>query len=183
MFAAALVCVSLPAALAAEDARPLSAAEFEARLAGFVAHCREARRPHPEAVVPGGVRLYRAVGGLRGTSHARRGRLRRAIAGKLLPVRDRLIRRGLRWEADRAALARGRRPRPVPPAATFAGPREQARARELIALVQSVIAPETWDVNGGFASVRYFDLYQALVVKAPQRVHGELGEALGGLRR
>ena len=38
-------------------------------------------------------------------------------------------------------------------------------------------------MNGGPSNATYYELYQALVIKAPQSVHGEVGAALGGLRK
>lgn len=179
----AALLLALPVALAAEAARPLDRAEFDARLAGFVALANVPGRPDPVAVVPGGVRLHRAVGDLRNVSGEEAGRVRRMIAGKLVPVRDRLIRRGLKWEQDQARLANGRPPRRRRPGESFAGPLEQRNARRLIDLIQSVVAPDTWDVNGGKGTIRYFDLYQALVVRAPQSVQRDVGAALRGLRK
>ena len=179
----AALLLALPAALAAEDARPLSEAEFRARLAGFAAIANAPGRPDPWAVVPGGVRLHAAVGALRGVSGAEAGRVRRMIVGKLVPVRDRLIRRGLKWEQDQTRLANGRAPRRRRPGESFAGPAEQRNARRLIDLIQSVVAPETWDANGGTGTIRYYDLYKVLVVRAPQRAHDGVGGLLGGLRK
>ena len=179
----AALLLALPVAFAAEDARPLNRAEFHARLAGFVALANAPGRPDPRAVVPGGVRLHRAAGGLRNVSGEEAGRIRRMIVGKLVPVRDRLIRRGLKWEQDQARLASGRPARRRRAGESFAGPLEQRNARRLIDLIQSVVAPDSWDVNGGKGTIRYYDMYQALVVRAPQSVHGEVGAALRGLRR
>ena len=182
MTTAALLTLSLPALLAAEDRRPLSPAEFEARFAAFVLLDRDRDVP-PEATVPGGVRLLRGVDGVRGLRNAQRRDMRRSLAAKLIRTRDDLIRRGLRWERNAARHARGRPAKRYPDGTTYAGPAEQRNARRLIALIQSVVAPDTWDVNGGPSSASYFDLYQALVIRAPQSVHGEVGEALGGLRK
>ena len=179
----AALLLALPLSVAAEEARPLSRAEFRDRLAGFAKVCNAPGRPDPAAVVPGGVRLYHAAGEVRNVSGAEAGRARRMVLGKLLPVRDRLIRRGLKWEKDRAALAAGRVPRRRRPGESFAGPREQRNARRLIDLIQSVVAPDTWDVNGGPSTIRYYDLYQALVVRAPQSAHDDFGAALRGLRK
>ena len=178
----AALALALPLALAVEDARPLSRTEFDARLAGFVALANAPGRVDPRAVVSGGVRLHGAVDGLRrgGTF---RGRTKRLIVGKLVPLRDRLIRRGMTWERDRRQLARGRVPRRRRPGESFAGPLEQRTARRLIDLIQSVVAPDSWDVNGGNGTIRYYDLYKVLVVRAPQSVHGEVGDLLGGLRK
>jgi hypothetical protein len=48
------------------------------------------------------------------------------------------------------------------------------RAEELIEIIQAVIEPDVWDVNGGRAAIRFFN--GALIVTAPRSVH----EALGG---
>ncbi len=48
------------------------------------------------------------------------------------------------------------------------------RADDLVQLIVSTIMPDIWSVNGGTASVRYFN--GSLIVSAPRSVH----EALGG---
>ena len=176
MTTAALLTLSLPALLAAEEARPLSPAEFEARFAAFVRLDRDRDVPAAGAV-PGGVRLLRSVDAVRGLRPTLRRDMRRALTTKLVDARDDLIRRGMRWERDLARRRLSRR------RDSFAGPAEVRNARRLIALIQSVVAPDTWEVNGGPSTASYFELYQALVVRAPQRVHGEVGAALGGLRK
>ncbi|NNJ27846.1 hypothetical protein [Alienimonas chondri] len=177
----ALLACSLPALLAAEEARPLSPAEFDARFAAFVRMHRDHDLP-PAATVPGGVQLLRSVDGVRGLRDGRRRDMRRSLTYKLSETRDDLIRQGLRWEKDlkrgRVSTASRRRGRE-----TLAGPAEMRNARRLIDLIQSVVAPDVWDVNGGLATASYFDLYQVLVIRAPQSVHGEVNGALGGLRK
>lgn len=185
MTAAALLTLSLPALLAAEDARPLSAAEFDARFRAFVLLHRALDRDPDvtaDAVVPAGVRLLRGVDGVRGLRNGDRRDMKRSLAYKLTDTRDDLIREGLRWEKDlrRGRLSTSSRLRGR---TSLAGPAEVRNAKRLIALIQSVVAPDVWDVNGGVASASYFDLYQVLVIRAPQRVHGEVGGALGGLRK
>jgi hypothetical protein len=54
---------------------------------------------------------------------------------------------------------------------------------DLVNLIQTVIAPRTWDVNGGPGSVVYYRNLQALVIRAPSEVHGQVGDALGQLRK
>jgi hypothetical protein len=51
---------------------------------------------------------------------------------------------------------------------------KEQRADDLVQLIMATIQPEIWTVNGGTASVRYFN--GSLVVSAPRSVH----EALGG---
>ncbi|MFH5803484.1 hypothetical protein [Alienimonas sp. DA493] len=181
MTTAALLTLSLPALLAAEDARPLSPEEFRARFDAFVQLDRNPDLP-AAATVPGGVRLLRSVDSVRGLRNSQRRDLQRSLTYKLTETRDDLIRKGLRWERDlkrgRVSTANRRRGRQ-----TLAGPAEMRNARRLIDLIQSTVAPDAWDVNGGPSSASYFDLYQVLVIRAPQRVHGEVDGALGGLRK
>jgi hypothetical protein len=54
---------------------------------------------------------------------------------------------------------------------------------DLVNLIQTVIAPRTWDVNGGPGSVIYYRNLRALVISAPSEVHGQIGDALGQLRK
>ncbi len=56
------------------------------------------------------------------------------------------------------------------------GKTRNERAAELIDMIQATIEPDTWDVNGGRAAIRFFN--GSLVVTAPRSVH----EALGGAR-
>jgi hypothetical protein len=48
------------------------------------------------------------------------------------------------------------------------------RVEQLIDIIQSLIEPDVWDINGGRAAIRY--LNGSLIISAPRSVH----EALGG---
>ncbi len=54
---------------------------------------------------------------------------------------------------------------------------------QLVELIQTVIRPETWDVNGGPGTIYYWYPGRALVVRQMQEVHEDLGGALEQLRR
>jgi hypothetical protein len=54
------------------------------------------------------------------------------------------------------------------------GATREERAQQLIDLITDTIQPDLWAVNGGTASIRFFN--GSLVVRAPRSVH----EALGG---
>ena len=53
---------------------------------------------------------------------------------------------------------------------------------DLVELIQRVISPETWDVNGGPGSVYYYRPLRVLVINAPGEVHGRVGGVLNDLR-
>lgn len=75
------------------------------------------------------------------------------------------------------------------PGAQFA-PRGQAlagmtaqNAQQLIDLIQTTIAPASWDINGGLGTIVYFEPKQVLVIRQTGDVHDQVGAAIGGLRR
>ena len=55
--------------------------------------------------------------------------------------------------------------------------------QDLVDLIHNVIAPRTWDVNGGPGSVVYFRNFRVLVVRAPSEVQTQVGDMLGQLRK
>jgi hypothetical protein len=54
---------------------------------------------------------------------------------------------------------------------------------ELLELIQRVIRPSSWDVNGGASSGFYYQPLHALVISAPEEMHEEIGGVVGGLRK
>ncbi|HEV7281707.1 MAG TPA: hypothetical protein VGN57_16005 [Pirellulaceae bacterium] len=53
----------------------------------------------------------------------------------------------------------------------------------LVDLITSTISPESWAVNGGASTIRYYAPLQALVVSAPSEVHPQIGGLLGAMRK
>ena len=64
---------------------------------------------------------------------------------------------------------------------SLAGGTEASNVRELIDLIESTIHPESWDVNGGAGTVRYFSPLHVLVIRNTQPVHEEIGGVLDAL--
>lgn len=54
---------------------------------------------------------------------------------------------------------------------------------ELVELIQTTIAPSSWDVNGGLGTIRYFRNLRVLVVRQTGEVHDALGGLIGDLRQ
>jgi hypothetical protein len=54
---------------------------------------------------------------------------------------------------------------------------------ELLELIQRVIRPASWDVNGGASSGYYYQPLHALVISAPDEIHEEIGGVVSGLRK
>lgn len=63
------------------------------------------------------------------------------------------------------------------------GAGELAQAQQLIDLIHAVVAPETWDVNGGNGSVRYLPGFYTLIIRAPQDIHRQIGGTLTTLQQ
>jgi len=55
--------------------------------------------------------------------------------------------------------------------------------QQLVDLIQTVIRPDSWDINGGPGSIYYWRPGHALVIRQMGEVHDEIGGVLGQLRR
>jgi hypothetical protein len=55
--------------------------------------------------------------------------------------------------------------------------------QDLVDLIQTVIRPASWDVNGGNGSIYYWYPGKALVIRQTGEVHGEIYDVLEQLRR
>ena len=56
-------------------------------------------------------------------------------------------------------------------------------ADDLIRLIQTTVTPGVWDVNGGSATIMYYERVHALVVRAPWSTHDQTQGLVDGLRR
>jgi hypothetical protein len=55
--------------------------------------------------------------------------------------------------------------------------------QDLVDLIQTVIHPASWDINGGNGSIYYWYPGKALVIRQTDEVHGEVLDVLDQLRR
>jgi hypothetical protein len=62
-----------------------------------------------------------------------------------------------------------------------AWPRDQGAA--LVEIIERTVAPQIWDINGGQATIIYYEPLRALVVSAPLDVHERVIGLLDGLRQ
>jgi hypothetical protein len=67
-------------------------------------------------------------------------------------------------------------------AGAFGGQAITDHGPELVDLIESVIAPHTWEKNGGFGSIFYFAPLRVIVVRSTGDVHGDVGNVIGNLR-
>jgi hypothetical protein len=96
---------------------------------------------------------------------------------------------GFTFSAQLLPQPRGGGAGPAPIRAGFAGQPAQRpgqaydNGQALVELIQRVIAPSTWDVNGGNGSIRYWRPGHALVVRQTEQVHENVGGLLRQLER
>jgi len=55
--------------------------------------------------------------------------------------------------------------------------------QQLVDLIQTVISPKSWDVNGGNCTIYYWQPQHAIVVRASDDVHGQVSDALEQLNK
>lgn len=144
----------------------------------------------PFEAAPELLSLYWEVNHPKALSAGERMRKRRALRAKLERVRDRLkyirvrAKRDLARERRRARLLGKSSPREGKPASAAGGNGTIANANRLIQLIQSTIAPHTWDVNGGNGRITFLgNPFYVLVVRASGEVHHQIGGILPVLRR
>lgn len=135
------------------------------------------RKKTPEGqIVPAMTKLYHQLATTELLPHKERTQYRERLKSRLEQMRDKLLREQLANSKTRKR-EQFRRTGVVTKQA-LAGP-EEDRAAELIALIQTTIEPDHWDINGGQGSIRYFPGLHLLVVRASQDVHYQIGGAIG----
>jgi hypothetical protein len=158
------------------ERRDLRAATYAAMRAS------RARGAEPRQFVPQLIAVYeqlRSDDELRVTERAQ---LRRMVAKRLAEVGLELLRDLKKAEAAAATDGRPATARlssaagyriadDVPQSGSAGGGPDMAGARELVELIRTTIAPETWDVNGGRGSIIYYSPLKVLVIRQTSEVH------------
>lgn len=65
----------------------------------------------------------------------------------------------------------------------LAGGAAQDEGQALVDLIEATIAPESWDVNGGPGTIKYWPAWHVLVVRQTDEVHEQLGGVVHGMRQ
>ncbi len=147
---------------------------------------------HRQAVVDL-VTLYHQITGKGFLTRAERQRLQLKIRSRLTRVAKKLDRAAQpgEWKPPQ------RRPeflaQQFPPLGPVVAPRRQQRPQaggaaddagpELVELIETVIAPNSWEASGGPGSIYYWPNLRVIVVRQTDEVHGQTGDVLEQLRR
>lgn len=106
-------------------------------------------------------------------------RMRRLAEDRLERVEERLRRDRYRLNQE-LQRAQRRQERDAAGGGSVGIQQELANAQALIDLITETIQPDSWEINGGRGTIRYFAPLHVLVVRNNLRAHEELGGALGG---
>jgi hypothetical protein len=166
----------LLAAAASADAAPpnfrnWSAEQWRQVFRSAMQRSAAPRRPAPAEVVPELAGLYLALQEADPLGASERSRYRQRVRQRLEQLRDDLLR-------EEARQRHGRKPATAPGGAAV-----PAGAQQLIALIQAVIEPDSWAVNGGRGTIMFLPGWNVLVIRQTGEVHRQVRDALDQLRR
>lgn len=135
----------------------------------LLAITKDRAHPQPEEVVPRLVAMYEALEDLDAIPKYERTRMRRTLEGRMIKQLEILVHDQIRRDrrARRNSLAGG--------SAASMG------AQQLINIIVTTISPDSWQQNGGNATITYYPINPALVVRAPGEVHEQVTALLQAL--
>ena len=82
-----------------------------------------------------------------------------------------------------AALAQQGRRRSVQDSGAAGQIANTDSGQQLVDLIQTVICPKCWDINGGACTIYYWQPQHAIVVRATGDVHEQISDTIGQLDR
>ena len=138
----------------------------------------ERAKPRPEEAVPRLASLYMSLEHVESLPRGERTRMRQTLQGRLVKQLEELLR-----EKRKHDLAQQRLPTRRGTTDSLAGGGATAfAAQQLIDLIVTTIAPDSWKQNGGHGSISYYARNPALVIRQTNEVHGEMVDLLRALR-
>lgn len=143
-------------------------------------------KPDPFQITPRLVAFYTTLETVEGLPRSERLRMRETLRARLRQIGDQLSRKRASAKKSPASRLRGRKatkPAGKDSEAGGLGGGEQQNVNELIALIESTIAPDSWESRGGNGSISYFSMLKVLVVRQRAEVHRQVGGVLEGVRK
>lgn len=141
-------------------------------------------KPDPFQITPRLVAFYTTLETIEGLPRSERLRMRETLRARLRQIGDQLARQ--RASEKKPSSSRFRSRNTVKPSSKKTeglGGGEQQNVNELIALIESTIAPDSWESRGGNGSISYFSTLKVLVVRQTAEVHRQVGGLLEGVRK
>jgi hypothetical protein len=141
-----------------------------------------ARRQQAEKLVV----LYRQTSAAKDISAAERARLQARLKSRLTRLAEAISRdvsqaRTASQATKAVESTAGSTAPPVSPRAAGGAPQDDGQA--LVELIQTTIAPSSWDVNGGRGTIYYWPAWHVLVVRQTDDVHEQIGGVMHAMRK
>jgi hypothetical protein len=191
---------------ASTPAKQRTRAEWVAEVRDALRHQAQAEDIDQPAAYVRLISLYQELTGDKSLHHSERSRLTARVRGRLLRITEEFY-HDLRHRQNRVEVVRRRAEVEDNPAklklikddeAVLAqwggmlgqvlgggpgggGQAAQDHGEDLVELIQRVIAPDFWDVNGGPGQIVYYKNLKVLVISATSEVHEQIGGGRGGL--
>ena len=137
----------------------------------------ERAKPRPEDAVPRLVSLFVSLEHVEALPRGERTRMRQTLQSRLVKQLEELLR-----EKRKHDLAQQKIARRVGSDSQAGGGATAFAAQQLINLIVTTIAPDSWKQNGGKGSISFYARNPALIIRQTSEVHGEMTELLRALR-
>lgn len=138
----------------------------------------ERAKPRAEVVVPRLASLYVNLDNAEALPRGERMRMRQTLQGRLVKQLE-----GLLIERRKHDLAQQRLSARRSGGESLAGGGATAfAAQQLIDLIVTTIAPDSWQARGGNGSISFYARNPALIIRQTSEVHGETADLLRALR-
>lgn len=137
----------------------------------------ERAKPRPEEAVPRLVSLYVSLEHIESLPRGERMRMRQTLQGRLVKQLEELLR-----EKQKHELAQQKTAKRVGSDSQAGGGATAFAAQQLINLIVTTIAPDSWKQNGGKGSISFYARNPALVIRQTSEVHGDMTDLLRALR-
>lgn len=143
-------------------------------------------KPDPFEIIPRLVAFYTTLDTVEGLPRSERLRMRETLRARMRQIGGQLARD--RASAKKSSSSRLRSRASAKSARGKSetlglGGGEQRNVNDLIALIETTIAPDSWESRGGNGSISYFSTLKVLVVRQTAAVHRQVGGLLEGVRK
>jgi hypothetical protein len=136
----------------------------------------ERAQPRPETAVPRLIKFYSAVEAIDVLPQAERMRMRKSLESRLVKQLEELLRERRRHERRLQQVATRSSPQ------SFSGGGSALATQQLIDVIVTTIAPDSWQQRGGQGSISFYPQNPALIIRQTKAVHEEISELLRALR-
>jgi hypothetical protein len=156
---------------------PLSADDWRDEYKAALLATTEQAKPRPADAVPRLVSLYVSLEHVESLPRGERTRMRQTLQSRLVKQLEDLLREQRKHELTRQKTAKR-----VGSDSQAGGGATVFAAQQLINLIVTTIAPDSWKQNGGKGSISFYARNPALVIRQTSEVHGEMADLLRALR-